>query len=133
MRVHHIAYAVNSISDECDKFFCLGWKRKGKIFIDEKRNIQILFLENDADKHIIELVEPIGKTNSIYKLLEKNRGVSVLYHICYETEEMDKELALLKEKGFILVEKPEKAIAIQNKKVVFVFSSQTGLIELVEK
>lgn len=55
------------------------------------------------------------------------------YHICYEVENIEEAILELKKQKFILVQKPQVAVAMNNKKVCFLFNKNTGLIELVEK
>lgn len=42
-------------------------------------------------------------------------------------------LIFLKQNRFIVIKKPSNAIAIQNRKVAFLYCKECGLIELVEK
>lgn len=54
------------------------------------------------------------------------------YHICYLVDNIDSTVNELRKKKYILVSNPEKAIAIQNSRVCFLFNKNVGLIELVE-
>ena len=78
---------------------------------------------------MLELIQPRDKESIVYKLLVKN-GPSP-YHICYEVNDIDTQIKLLKSQGYILVLKKEKAIAFDNRYVVFMYNKHIGLIELL--
>ena len=55
------------------------------------------------------------------------------YHICYETNNLDDKIAELKSKGWIVVHEPATAVAIQGRRVAFLFKNGMGLIEILEE
>lgn len=129
MKVHHIGYAVKDINQSIIEFKNLGYKEIDKKQIDKKRNIEIQFMENG--NYIVELISPIGDIASINNLLKKNGPIP--YHICYEVVDIESKIKGFIDKGYILLEKPEEAIAIENKKVAFLYSKNIGVIEFLEK
>ena len=78
----------------------------------------------------IELLEPVEATSPVTKIL-RNNGVTP-YHICYETDDLEQAIADLKARRFLVVVKPVEAVAIENRKVCFLYHKDVGLIELVE-
>lgn len=79
----------------------------------------------------IELIEPVDEKSPVYKILQKS-GVTP-YHICYEVENIQREIDRLKKEKFLPISKPVRAIAMNNKLICFLFNKNIGLIELVEK
>ena len=55
------------------------------------------------------------------------------YHLCFECDNnLDEEISAFVNKGCMVVEEPQIAVAIQNRRVAFVYSAEIGLFELVE-
>lgn len=77
-----------------------------------------------------ELIEPVSDTSPVANMLKKN-GVSP-YHFCYEVELIYESVRKLKKSGFVLLNKPVHALALENKLICFLFNKTIGLIELVE-
>lgn len=55
------------------------------------------------------------------------------YEICYEVSDITAKVEQLKERKFIVVKNREKACAIDNREVVFMYSKHGGLIELLSE
>lgn len=128
MNIHHIGYAVKDIVKSYEKFKEIGYVKETDVIIDEKRKVEIQFLVKD--NYRIELISPYETKSPIEKILKRG---NTPYHICYEVLNLENEIKNLQSTGYTLVEKPEKAPAIENKRVAFMFSMDMGLIELVEK
>jgi len=129
MKIHHIGYAVNNIEDSLNEFKKLGYKCVENKIVDKKRKVIIQFIKNGY--YLIELVAPLGKESPVTNLLKK-QGNSP-YHICYETDNLEKEIKDLDDDGFVIISDLLKAPAINNKKVIFLYKKEIGLIELVEE
>jgi len=129
MKIHHIGYAVNNIEDSLNEFKKLGYKCVENKIVDKKRKVIIQFIKNGD--YLIELVAPLGKESPVTNLLKK-QGNSP-YHICYETDNLEKEIKDLDDDGFVIISDLLKAPAINNKKVIFLYKKEIGLIELVEE
>ena len=130
MEIDQIGYAVEDMDAAVSAFKYL-FEDIGKIVFDHTRNLKICFCENGNTR--VELLSPLDKTkySPIDKILKKNHNIP--YHICYKTKCIELEIEkLVNEYNYILVLKPEKAIACNNKKVAFLYSQYIGLIELIE-
>lgn len=135
MTFHHIGIACFDI-DESSRFYILQGYTKTDTVYDPIQNVNICFLHDSEcgsgeGRARIELVSPMDSTSPVNKILQKN-GVSP-YHICYETENLEERISELKKQKFIMVSKPSPAVAFSGKRVCFMFSKHTGLIELVER
>ena len=80
---------------------------------------------------MIELVAPNSTNSDVAKIVKKN-GTSP-YHICYEVENIEASVEELKKSRWFPVKEPEIASAIENRRVVFLYSKNGGMIEFVEQ
>ena len=129
MTVHHVGYLVRSIERATKIFETLGYAPQGNVTHDESRKIDILFMTNGGTR--IELVAPYEAGSAVGDL--RKRIGSAPYHICYETEDLEKEVASLTENGYVLTAAAMPAPAIDGRKVAFLLHPAIGLIELVNK
>lgn len=128
MKIHHIGYAVKDLEDSIKEFEKLGYKRVENKVIDKKRKVVIQFVENC--ECLIELIAPLNNESPITNILKK-QGNSP-YHICYETDNIDYEINKLIDDEFAVITQLSEAPALDNKKVIFLYKRNVGLIELLE-
>lgn len=126
--VHHIGYLVKNMEDSIKSFETLGYAKESEIVNDMDRGIYICFLT--MNHYRVELVSPIDENSTVSGLIKKLGNTP--YHICYEVENMEEAIAKLKKQKFALIQKPKEAIAIDRKKVAFLYEKNIGMIELVE-
>jgi methylmalonyl-CoA/ethylmalonyl-CoA epimerase len=128
LKFHHIGVLTNSIDNSTNRYVEFGYKSTNVIH-DPIQNVNICFLSKK--KHpIIELIEPVSDGSKVFSILQKNG--SGPYHTCYETEDIQSTIKILKSKHFIQISNPVKAIAISNRLICFLYSKELGLIELVQ-
>ena len=130
MRIDHIGYAIQDLSADIGFFLNLGYRLYQEALEDHERGVKICFL-TDPNGVKVELVAPMQEGSPIDAWLQKNGNSP--YHICYESENLVEDIALLKEKGFMVLRSPQVAPAMNNRYVSFLYSRSSGLIELVEK
>ena len=107
----------------------MGFDEESEQIYDEERGINVLFLTNGENR--IELIEKCTEESDVDFIAKGKR--SMPYHICYEVNNMEESVDFLKQNRFIVIKKPSNAIAIQNRRVAFLYCKECGLIELVEK
>ena len=129
-RFHHIGYAVNSIETTAGYYIRADWSLSD-IQTDEIQNAKIAFLSK-IEMPLIELIAPINENSPIVNTLKKNKGAAT-YHICYEVDDIDSAIIKLREQKYILLFKPVKAIALNNRKICYLYNKNVGLIEVLEK
>ena len=78
----------------------------------------------------VELLAPQDEHSPVNRILEKN-GV-IPYHTCYIVDNVEDAVKELRKMKYVMVSKPEEAVAINNCRVCFLFNKNIGLIELVE-
>lgn len=129
MKIHHIGYLVQDKEAALQAFEALGYRLTADWLHDTARRIEIAFVENDGV--LVELVKPDADCELIGKQLRKLRNAP--YHICYECEDLEQSMQALCEAGYLVTQEPLAAPAIEGRRVAFLFGSDMGLIELVEK
>lgn len=133
MKIDHIGYAVKRIERALSSFESLGFVF-GPIIDDIDRNVRLAFGEKDGYR--IELVATLDKTKEspVTKIL--NNVVGTPYHICYESDNFDKDIEdrkILSGGGYKVVVEPAPAVAFNGRRVVFMMNLGFGLLEIVEK
>jgi methylmalonyl-CoA/ethylmalonyl-CoA epimerase len=124
---HHIGFAVKSIKLTSQYYLNSGYEMTPKIF-DPVQKVFICFLKKNENP-TIELIEPISESSPVTEILKRN-GVTP-YHICYEVHDINEAIIKLRTQNFILVGDPVNAVALDNRKICFLYNKHTGLVELV--
>lgn len=127
MRVHHIGYLTKKMEETEPLFRQLGFSPQGEMCYDNDRIAYILFLCKDG--YVVELIQPTGEQSPLYSLLKRYKNTP--YHICYEVQELAKEVQNLILEGYRVIREREKAIALHNREVVFLQHPSIGIIELL--
>jgi methylmalonyl-CoA/ethylmalonyl-CoA epimerase len=127
---HHIGIAVNNIKTTAQYYIDADYIVTDTIY-DPIQNVSITFLEKKGMPRI-ELVEAgsAADNSPVNKIIEKS-GVSP-YHICYEVNSIESAINELKKRKYLPLTKPVNAVAMNNRKICFLFNKDVGLIELVE-
>lgn len=128
MKLHHIGYLVSNIKEAMQEFYRLGYELNQDIMHDNLRHINICFMSNNGT--LVELIEP-GEGCKLFTKLHKKIG-NAPYHIAYITEHFITELENLQDNGYLLVQPPEPAPALENKLAAFLMNNEAGLIEVIE-
>ena len=128
LKVHHIGYLVKKMDAAINAFRHLGYTIRQDTVPDTIRGIHICFMEKDG--YVIELVSPADSGSLVAGLLKRYKNSP--YHICYETQDLDKELAALIAGGYTAIDTPTPAPALNGRRVVFLMNPFLGMIELLE-
>ena len=125
---HHIGVATPSIEKTSKLYLSAGYSMSN-IILDTIQNVRIAFLRKN-NMPTIELLEPVDETSPVYKTISKS-GVSP-YHSCYEVVDIANAILRLKKMNYIPLFSPVSAVALENRKICFLYNKEVGLIELVE-
>lgn len=107
-KIHHVGVVVKS-ADEALKFYrdALGLTVTEDRVIEDQGVRGVLLAIGGSE---IELLEPVREGTGIARFLE-TRGEG-MHHICFETDDVDKELDDARKKGIQLIdEKPRPGLA----------------------
>jgi methylmalonyl-CoA/ethylmalonyl-CoA epimerase len=128
--VEHIGIAVKDLNASISLFEQLLNVKSYKTEAVESENVSTAFFRTGETK--IELVASSSPDGTIAKYIEK-KGEGI-HHIAFEVENIESEMARLKESGFVLLnEQPKKGA--DNKLVCFLHPKSTNsvLIELCQE
>ena len=128
-RLDHIAIAVPDMEAAIARFVDdLGIELAGREDVPSE-STSTAFLPIDGTK--IELIHPIAGEGPVAAYLEKRGGG--LHHLCFETDDIEADMARLKEKGYLFLSEAPKPGA-HGTRVAFIHPKSCGgvLIELAE-
>ena len=131
MKVHHVGYLVADIDAAVTEFLSMGYEVRQEKLYDSSRKVYLCFMENSGV--MIELVSP-SEDCRLFTSLQKRIG-NAPYHICYFPDEgngFDAAIEKLQSEGFFMAQPPEAAVAFGGRRVAFMMSPETGLIEILE-
>jgi methylmalonyl-CoA/ethylmalonyl-CoA epimerase len=130
-QIHHVGIAVNNLDKAIEVYTSMGYS-SSPVFSDPLQGVRICLLAKN-DELMVELVARLNDIDRspVDSILEKNGPTA--YHTCYVVAKIEEAVNEMKELGFIQVSKLSPAIAFENRRVTFMYNSNVGLIELVEK
>ena len=100
-RLHHVAVAVKDIQGVLNDYAeVLGLPRTEVVRVESQNVKATLIPVGDVE---LELIEPTDPQGGVAKFIER-RGES-LHHICFQVEDVDRELEALEAKGLQLIDK----------------------------
>lgn len=129
MVIHHVGYLVKNIEKAEADFILLGFQKEKETVYDSLRDAYISFWVNGAER--VEFVSPASENSVVYNLLKKYKNMP--YHICYSCKDIHKASEELRNNGFIMFRDEEEAVALDSRKVIFMMSAYSGIIELLEE
>lgn len=125
---HHVGLACRDLGVEAAAHAVLGYVPEGEVFEDPHQRIRGWF--HALGPFRVELLEPLDEQSPLVSWLE--RGVR-MYHVCYETDDLDGALAQLLAGGHRTVSAATPAVAFGGRPVAFVMLRTRGLIELLQR
>ena len=107
-RIHHVGIVVANLEDAYRFYRDALGLHVHKVAEVQDQGVKAALLSVGHSE--IELLEPINPNGTVAKFLER-RGEG-MHHICFETDDVEKELAATKAKGIPMIdEKPRKGLA----------------------
>lgn len=125
-RIAHVGIATQSIAAASEFYNCLGLElNRVEVVEDQKVKVAILEVGDSA----IELIEATQEDSLIKRFMDK-RGPG-LHHMTLEVDNLEEQLAFLREKGIRLIDEKPRQDA-EGSLIAFVHPDSTGgvLIEL---
>ena len=133
LSLDHIAICVPGLDEAIARFVDdLGLELAGTEDVLPAKTKTAFIPVTDADNHArIELVTPLDGEGPLVKYLAK-RGPG-LHHLCFRTDDIDRDVARLKERGYRFTSEAPTPGA-HDTRVIFIHPKSTGgvLIELAE-
>lgn len=128
-KINHIGIAVNSIQEFMTLYRdVLGLEFAGEEVVEDQK-VKVAFF--DIGESRIELLEPTSPESPIAKFIEK-RGEG-MHHLAVSSENVEKDLEIMKQKGIKLVDEVPRRGA-HGTKIAFIHPKETKiLLELTEE
>lgn len=125
--IDHIGYAVSDIMATAEYYVKAGWTLS-EIFEEKVQNTRIAFLKKEGFT-TIELVSPLEGKSPVDNILANSGNAP--YHICYVVDDIEQAVEDLYEEDFKPLFFPVESVAMNNKKICYLYNLKVGLIELV--
>lgn len=129
MNIDHIGIVVKSIEKGIEHWEnVFGYTQKTEIVVNTRQKVRVVFMEK-KDSTLIKLIEPTDETSPSYKAMKNGGG---LHHLCFKCDNLDEQIAELKQKGLRVLVDPEPGEAFENEKIAFIYGKQGLNIELID-
>lgn len=128
-KIDHLGIAVKNLDESIALYKSLLGIEPGHIEEVADQKVKAAFFEVGNSGSNLELLEATSEDSPIAKFLEKNRPG--IHHLCVEVDDINAELARLKEQGLQLIDETPR-VGAHGKLVAFVHPKSTGgiLLEL---
>ena len=126
LRFHHVGVACTDIEQEAARLAPLGYVREGLPFVDPVQGIRGQFVSGQSPR--LELLEQFAPAGVLQPWLDSE---TKLYHLAYETPDLDASLARLRSARAKLVVAPVAAVAFGGRQIAFVLLPNRLLVELI--
>jgi methylmalonyl-CoA/ethylmalonyl-CoA epimerase len=129
MQLHHIGVITGKLEDSTTFYESLGYSSSG-IYLDSIQKARIVLMQRRHDP-IIELISPNSTDSPAASWIQRIQAGP--YHICFEVVDLDAAITFLRGQRLSPILGPVPAIAFNMRRVVFLWSNKSGLMELLEK
>jgi methylmalonyl-CoA/ethylmalonyl-CoA epimerase len=100
-----------------------------RTFEDPLQKVSIILMRRQ-ESPLIELIFPTDPTSPAMGWLKRVKAGP--YHTCYEVEDLDAQIDFFASNGFSPLHEPLPAVAFELRRVVFLWSNEVGLVELLQ-
>lgn len=130
-RSHHIGVLVKDVALATETYVSsLGYEIRSDIIHDARQTANVRFLALPGDSVLLELVAPDGPESRLSRSLKAAGGIN---HICYEIDNIESAIEVLRGRKFMIIEEPVEAAAFNGRRIAWMMNRDHLLIELVEK
>lgn len=128
-RFHHLGVAVASIDMAKPFYQRLGYEVSTPV-IETVQKVRVCYARKEGFP-TVELLEPLNEASPVSKVLQRNGG-NTPYHVCYEVADIHAAVREMREHGFLSLGRPIPGHGLDDALMVFCFSRDVGLIQLME-
>jgi len=125
---HHVGVVTRELESAARVYRALGYTASQR-YEDPLQGVAIVFMQRE-DSPLVELVSPLHAESPAQGWLKRTKAGP--YHTCYEVAVLEDALELLRAEGFTPTGMPLPAVAFGGRRVVFSWSNEAGLVELLE-
>ena len=129
--LHHVGFVVPSIVEGLARWkTALSVVSVSELFKDEIQKAQVLFLRFASGATTLELVEPLTSDSPVARFLEKGGG---LHHLCFEVDDLHKQIQQMKTHQALLLRTPQPAIAFGGRDIAWMMTRDKLLVEYLQR
>lgn len=135
--LHHIGHVVASIEESMERYrLSLGALAVSEIFEDPIQRARVAFLDLPTQglpgQSLVqfELVQPATADSPVARFLEKGGG---LHHLCYEVDDLEAQIRLMKSHKALLIRSPKPAVAFHGRRIAWMRTADALLVEYLER
>jgi methylmalonyl-CoA/ethylmalonyl-CoA epimerase len=128
MIFHHVGIVTSDMKKTCEFYKGLGYQEVLSVE-DPLQEAHIILLKAGTGP-MVELIAPSSPESQVNSWVK--RITAGAYHTCYECQNIEKAIENFQAEGLTMVSEIVPAVAFENRRIVFLWGKQTGLIELVE-
>jgi methylmalonyl-CoA/ethylmalonyl-CoA epimerase len=130
LEFHHIGLAASRPKRATDFLTALGYACTESIY-DPVQNVRLVMCTH-VHAPSVEIISPSDTPGPLDSILRDAK--QSIYHVCYETKDLDATLKRFAESGVraICISEPKPAILFGNRPVSFYMIGGFGLIELLD-
>lgn len=100
-------------------------------FEDGTQQARVLFLEfAPGGGTRLELVEPLTADSPLARFIEKGGG---LHHLCFEVDDLERQIQHMKAQNALLVRHPKPAVAFGGRHIAWMMTREKLLVEYLER
>jgi methylmalonyl-CoA/ethylmalonyl-CoA epimerase len=131
LRFHHFGLAVKKAEIGAKYLQALGYA-VGEAVFDPIQNVHLAMGTHESEP-AVEVIWPASNTGPVDGMVQRHTA-GIIYHVCYETSDLEGALAGLREAGLkvICISPPYPAPLFGGRKVSFYNVVGMGLIEILE-
>ena len=129
IRFHHVGVITENLGDSVDLYGSLGYS-ESVVYSDPLQKARIVLMQKQHDP-VIELISPDSPDSPAASWIKRIQAGP--YHTCYEVGDLERVQGYLRcHHRLFPVFGPAPAVAFNMKRVVFLWGTRSGLIELLE-
>jgi catechol 2,3-dioxygenase-like lactoylglutathione lyase family enzyme len=128
MRFHHVGIITGNLEESIALYASLKYS-VSIIYADPIQKARIVLMQREHEP-IIELISPDGPESPAASWVQRIQAGP--YHTGYEVDDVEAAIAFLRHQRLFPVLGPVPAVAFNMQRVVFLWGSKCGLIELLD-
>ncbi|HZR01625.1 MAG TPA: VOC family protein [Burkholderiales bacterium] len=125
---HHVGVACLDVEAEARTLSMVGYRSENAAFVDPVQGVKGLFLTGPLPR--LELLQPIDPAVEGV-LTPWLRAGHKMYHLAYETHDLEDMIETLRRSRAKLVTEPVPAVAFQGRRIAFLMLPNGMLLELI--
>lgn len=125
---HHIGTAVASIDKVKPFYQSMGYTVSDTV-IEPVQKVYVAYARKEGFP-TVEMLEPLDETSPVLGILKKNGNTP--YHMCYAVDNLSDAIAEMRKEGFRPLSKPVPGHGLDDALMVFLYSINYGLIQVME-